>query len=194
MADVSHIRMGVPEQGELGRVLREAGTTMFPQWLYAEPADEAVILWWGIRGAPTQLLEPSDDVTRRRLLPRPIDDWSEAPRGLVLATADARRAAGELAPVLGDDWHAAGDDPLLGARCYRIALGHGFVVLAEPTGVGYAATCLSAFGEGPIAVALDGDDAVGRSTRWNPVSLGPAVYVRAGDAIRAPIFIFLQAG
>lgn len=194
MAEVSHIRMGVPEQGQLNRILREAGTTAFPQWLYAEPADEAEILWWGIRGAPTQLLDQPEDPMRARLLPRPIDDWSEPPRGLVLATADARRAAGELAPVVGDGWHTAGEDPLFGARCYRITLGHGFLVLAEPMGDGYAATCIDTFGEGPIAVALDGDSATGRSTRWNPVTLGPAVYVRAGDAIRAPTFIFLQAG
>lgn len=193
MAEISHVRMGTPEQDTLSRLLREAGTTMFPQWLYAEPADEAEILWWGIRGAPTQLLQRIDDPARRRLLPRPIDDWSEPPRGLVLATADARRAAGELAPVLGEDWHAAGEDPLIGARCYRIAVGHAFVVLAEPIAEGYTATCLSRFGEGPVAIALDGENATGRASRWNPVSLGPAVYVRVGEAIRSPMLIFLQS-
>jgi hypothetical protein len=193
MSEISHVRMGVPEQGQLNRILREAGTTAFPQWLYAEPADEAQILWWGIRGAATQLLEPDEEPERARLLPRPIDDWSEPPRGLVLATAEARRAAGDLRPVLGDDWHAAGEDPLFGARCYRIKVGHGFLVLAEPMGDGYTATCIDRFGEGPIAVALDGLDATGRTTRWNPVSLAPAVYVRIGESIRSPMFIFLQA-
>ena len=31
------------------------------------------------------------------------------------------------------------------------------LVLAEPTAEGYAAACLARFGEGPIAVALDGE-------------------------------------
>ena len=193
MAEISHVRMGLPEQATLSRVLREAGTTMFPQWLYAEPHDEAQILWWGIRGAPTQLLDVPDDAARRGLFPRPSDDWSEAPRGLVLATVDAERAAADLEPVLGSDWHAVPDDPLLAARCYRIALGHGFVVLAEPMAEGYTAACLARFGEGPIGVALDGVAATGRAARDNPVTLGAATYVRIGERT-APLLIFLPAG
>jgi hypothetical protein len=193
MAEISHVRMGVPDQGTLSRVLREAGTTMFPQWLYAEPHDDAQILWWGIRGAPTQLLEVPDDSAKRRLFPRPNDDWSDAPRGLVLATLDAERAAAELEPVMGKDWHAVADDPLLAARCYRIALGHGFMVLAEPMAEGYTAACLARFGEGPIGVALDGSAATGRQVRSNPVTLGPATYVRIGERT-APLLIFLPAG
>ncbi len=193
MGEISHVRMGVPEQETLNRILRESGTTMYPQWLYAEPHDDAAILWWGIRGAPTQLLEVPEGGPRRRLFPRPIDDWSEPPRGLVLATAEAERAAADLEPVLGTDWHSVGDDPLLGARCFRVSLGRGFVVLAEPLGEGYTATCLESNGEGPIAVALDGENAAGRSSRWNPVTLGPAVYVRIDGPVKAPTLLFLTS-
>ena len=44
MPEISHVRIAVPDQGTLSRILREGGTTMFPQWLYAEPGDEARIL------------------------------------------------------------------------------------------------------------------------------------------------------
>lgn len=193
MPEISHVRVAVREQAALNRVLREGGAQSFPQWLYAEPADEAQILWWGIRSAPTQALDvPASDDPRYRLFPRAIDDWTEAPRGLVLATVDADRAVSDLAPALGDAWHDAGHDELLGARCRRITLGRGELVLAEPSDEGYAAACLARFGEGPIAVALDGTTSAGRPATRNPVNDGRATYVRIGPG-PAPILIFLPA-
>jgi len=193
MAEVSHVRIAVPDQGVLNRILREGGAQLFPQWLYAEPGDEARMLWWGVRAAPTQLLDvpPADDA-RLGIFPHPIDDWTEAPRGLVLATVDADRAHNDLAPALGDGWHAVDDDELLGARCWRLTLGRGELVLAEPATEGYTAACLARYGEGPIAIALDGTTSAGRTAQTNPVSGGPATYVRIGPAT-APTIIFLPA-
>lgn len=194
MPEVSHVRMAVPEQATLNRVLREGGAQSFPQWLYAEPGDDPRFLWWGVRGAPTQMLDiPDADDARFGLFPRPVDDWTEAPRGLVLATVDLERAQRDLAPALGDDWHDAGDDEALGARCRRLRLARSVLVLAEPATEGHAAACLARFGEGPIAVALDGMMASGRAVRTNPVGNGPATYVRLGPGT-APTLIFLPAG
>jgi hypothetical protein len=190
MPEISHIRFAVPEQGPLNRILREGGAQLFPQWLYAEPGPEPRILWWGVRGAPTQMLEVSDDPDRIALFPRPIDDWTEAPRGLVLATADADRAAGELAPALGETWFETGEDEVLGARCRRTTLGRSVLVLAEPLPDGYVAACLDRFGEGPVAVVLDGTALAGRQVTRNPVTDGPATYVRIGPGT-APTLIFL---
>ena len=193
MPEISHVRMTVLEQGTLNRILREGGAQSFPQWLYAEPGAEPRILWWGVRGGQTQMLEVPDATDPRAgLFPRPIDDWTEAPRGLVLATVDLERAAADLAPALGEGWHDADHDAVLGARCRRLHLGRGELVLAEPAGEGYAAACLARFGEGPIAVALDGTTVTGRAARANPVSGGPATYVRIGPGT-APTLIFLPA-
>ena len=193
MPEISHVRIAVPDQGSLGRFLREGGAQSFPQWLYAEPGDEARIRWWGVRGAPTQLLDlPAPDDARAGLFPRPVDDWAEAPRGLVLATVDAERAHADLAPALGTGWHDVGDDEVLGARCWRLTLGHSELILAEPSVEGYAAACLARFGEGPIAVVLDGTTTAGRTAATNPVSSGPATYVRIGPGT-SPTLIFLPA-
>ncbi|HET9879540.1 MAG TPA: hypothetical protein VFQ81_09575 [Candidatus Limnocylindria bacterium] len=192
MADISHVRIAVPEQSELNRILREGGAQSFPQWLYAEPGDEARLLWWGVRGAATQLLAVPDDPARRALFPRAIDDWGEAPRAVVLATVDADRAVDDLAPALGTTWTDAGTDELLGARCRRMTLGRSHLVLAEPSTEGYVAACLGRFGEGPIAVALDGTTTAGRSVPRSPVSDGPATYVRIGPGT-APTLVFLPA-
>ena len=193
MPEVSHVRFAVRDQATLSRVLREGGAQSFPQWLYAEPADDDRIMWWGIRSAPTQFLDvPAADDPRYGLFPRAVDDWTEAPRGLVLATVDSDRAAADLAPALGDAWHDTGTDELLGAQCRRMTLGRGELVLAEPSTEGYAAACLARFGEGPIAVALDGTTAAGRPVRVNPVSSGPATYVRIGPGA-SPTLIFLPA-
>src|SRR3546814_15684243 len=54
------------------------------------------------------------------------------------------------------------------------------LVLAEPTGDGYAAACLAKSGEGPIAVALDGTTTTGRAATANPITDGPATYLRIG--------------
>jgi hypothetical protein len=193
MPEISHVRIGVPEQRALNRILREGGAQSFPQWLYAEPASDAHIVWWGIRGAPTQVLSAPDEQARARLFPRPVDDWTEAPRGLVLATVDTERAIADLAPALGSDWHDAGADAQLGARCRSLVLGRSILVLAEPETEGYAAACLARFGEGPIAVALDGTTEVGRPATTNPVTGGRATYVRIGPG-PAPTLIFLPAG
>ena len=193
MPEVSHVRIAVPEQADLNRILREGGAQSFPQWLYAEPGEEARILWWGVRSAPIEMLDlpPADDA-RFGLFPRPVDDWTQAPRGLVLATVDAERAHADLAPALGNAWHAVGDDEILGARCWRMTLGRSELVLAEPNAEGYTAACLARFGEGPIAVALDGTTASGRAARTNPVGSGPATYVRIGPGT-SPTLIFLPA-
>lgn len=194
MAEISHVRIAVPEQATLGRILREGGAQLFPQWLYAEPGDEARILWWGIREAPIQTLDvPDPEDPRHGLFPRAVDDWTEAPRGLVVATVELDRAAAELEPAVGDAWHEAGIDDLLGARCRRLTLERSELVLAEPVTEGYAAACLARYGEGPIAMALDGTAASGRATRTNPVTNGPATYVRLGPTT-APTLIFLPAG
>jgi hypothetical protein len=193
MPEVSHVRIAVPEQATLNRILREGGAQSFPQWLYAEPGDPR-ILWWGIRAAQVQLLEvpPSDD-PRAGLFPRAVDDWTDAPRGLVLATADLDRAAADLAPAIGDTWHEAGADAALSASCRRMQLGRGVLVLASPTGDGYAASCLAQLGEGPIAVALDGASESGSRVTSNPITGGAASYVRLGPGT-APTLIFLPPG
>ena len=194
MPEISHVRIEVPDQGSLNRILREGGAQQFPQWLYAEPGDDARIVWWGVRAAPTQMLDvPPPDDARHRLFPRPIDDWTEAPRGLVLVTADAARASQDLEPALGAAWHDAGTDDVIAARCRRMTLGRSELVLAEPTGEGYAAACLERYGEGPVGVALDGTTAAGRRAITNPVVPGPATYVRLGSGT-APWLIFLPAG
>jgi hypothetical protein len=194
MPEVSHVRIAVPDQATLNRVLREGGAQSFPQWLYAEPADDARILWWGVRDAEAQLLDvPAAEDPRFGLFPRAVDDWTEAPRGLVLATVDADRAAADLAPALGDAWHDAGTDDQLGARCRRMTLGRGELVLAEPSSEGYVAACLARFGEGPVAAALDGTSSVGHPATTNPVSGGRATYVRIGPGT-APTLIFLSVG
>lgn len=194
MAEISHVRIAVPEQGTLNRILREGGAQLFPQWLYAEPGDPPRILWWGLRGAPLHMLEvPATDDARHGLFPRAVDDWTEAPRAIVLATVDTERARTDLEPVLGSAWHDAGSDELLGARCVSAALGRSTVILAEPSTEGYVAACLAQFGEGPIAVALDGTSSFGRAVRSNPVTRGPATYVRLGSRPSAPTLIFLPA-
>jgi hypothetical protein len=193
MPEISHVRMAVPDQASLNRILREGGAQLFPQWLYAEPGEEPRILWWGMRGAPLQMLDvPAADDPRHGLFPRAVDDWTEAPRGLVVATIDTDRAISDLEPALGSSWHAAIDDEVLGARCRRLELGRSALVLAEPATEGYAAACLARFGEGPIAMALDGTALAGRAARTNPVDGGPATYVRIGPA-SAPTLIFLPA-
>ena len=192
MAEITHVRLAVPEQATLNRLLREGGAQSFPQWLYAEPGDEPRILWWGVRGAQLQLIEVPDDPARAGLFPRPVDDWTETPRGVIVATLDADRAAADLAPALGDAWTDAGDDAVLGARCRHLTLGRGTLVLAEPSTEGYAAACLARFGEGPIGVALDGTTAVGTQVLVNPVTGGPGAWVRIGPRT-APYLLFLPA-
>ncbi len=193
MPEISHVRIAVPDQGDLHRMLREGGAQSFPQWLYAEPGDVARIAWWGVRSAPTQLLDvPATEDARYNLFPRPVDDWTEAPRGLVLATVDADRARADLEPAFGKAWHDGRADEILGAQCWRITLGRSELVLAEPTTEGYLAACLARFGEGPVAVALDGSTAAGHAARTNPVTGGPATYVRIGPGA-SPTLIFLPA-
>jgi hypothetical protein len=193
MPEISHVRIAVPEQGPLNRILREGGAQLFPQWLYAEPGDEARFLWWGVRGAQVQMLEvPEAEDARHGLFPRAVDDWTEAPRGLVVATVDMDRAIADLEPALGSAWRDPTDDAALGARCRRLELGRSELLLAEPTTEGYAAACLARFGEGPIAMALDGTALAGRAVTTNPVDGGPATYVRLGPGT-APTLIFLPA-
>jgi hypothetical protein len=193
MPEISHVRIAVTDQASLNRILREGGSQLFPQWLYAEPGPEPRILWWGIRGASTTMLDvPADDDARHGLFPRPVDDWTEAPRALVLATVDTERAIEDLAPAVGAAWTDAGEDEVLEARCRRLNLGRSDLILAEPMGEGYTAACLARFGEGPIAMALDGTTTFGRMVTRNPVTGGAATYVRLGPKT-APVFIFIPA-
>jgi hypothetical protein len=74
-----------------------------------------------------------------------------------------------------------------------MALGRSVLVLAEPTTEGFAAACLARYGEGPIAVALDGTTDAGRATTTNPASGGRATYMLIGPKT-APFLIFLPAG
>jgi hypothetical protein len=194
MPEISHVHLAVPDQATLNRIFREGGAQAFPQWVSTEFAERPRITWYGMRGVLMINVEPPDDPARRGLWPQPFDDWSEPPRGVVLATVDAARAATDLAPVVGADatWWETGEDPLLVATCRRTTLGRSVLVLAEPTGEGYVAACLARFGEGPVAVALDGTTSVGKAATTNPVSDGPARYVRLGEA-DAPTLIFLPA-
>jgi hypothetical protein len=194
MVEISHVHLAVPEQAPLSRIFREGGAQSFPQWLSTEFGERSRIAWYGVRGALMINIEAPEDDTRRGLWPRPVDDWAEPPRGVILATVDAQRAAADLAPVIGEGaaWFETGEDPLLKATCRRTTLGRSSLVLAEPSGEGYIAACLARFGEGPVAVVLDGTTKVGRPVDANPVSDGPARYVRLG-APDAPTLIFLPA-
>ena len=198
MPEISHVRIAVPVQGVLNRILREGGAQLFPQWLYAEPGAEPRILWWGIRGS---LAPPAMDEAgiSPGLVPREVDDWTEAPRGLIVATVDAQpaiRFGQTRAPA-----HGSTETPAMRgiARAWgapitllvwRLVLGRSVLVLAEPLTEGYVAACLARFGEGPIAVALDGAPATGRPALRNPVSDGMATYVRIAPKT-APTLIFL---
>jgi hypothetical protein len=194
MPELSHVHLVVSDLATLNRIFREGGAQAFPQWLSTDYADRAHIDWYGMRGVLMVNIEPPGDRARRGLWPRPHDDWSEPPRGVVLATVDANRAAQDLAPVVGADatWWQTGEDPILGATCRRTTVGRSVLVLAEATAEGYVAACLARFGEGPVAVALDGTTAVGKAVAANPVSDGPARYVRLGEP-DAPTLIFLPA-
>jgi hypothetical protein len=192
MSEITHVRIEVPEQAKLNRLLREGGAQAFPQFLYAEPGTEPRIVWWGVRGAELHLVDVPDDPARAGLFPRANDDWTETPRGLILATVDLDRAQADLSPALGNDWFDCGEDAVLGATCRRLPLGRGMLVLAQPITEGYAAACLARFGEGPIAVALDGTSSLGTDVTTNPVSDGPASWVRIGPRT-APYLLFLPA-
>jgi hypothetical protein len=190
MPEVSHVRLAIPEQAVLNRILREGGAQSFPQWLYAEPGPEAQIRWWGVRGLAADAPDEADEHASG-LVPRAVDDWTDAPRGLILATVDADRAAAELEPFIGSGWHDAGTDEYLGATCRRLRLGRGEVVLAEPATEGYLAACLARWGEGPVAVALDGIATAGRPSPHTPVG-GQGTWLRSGPG-PAPAFLFLGA-
>lgn len=192
MPEITHVRIAVTEQAPLYRLLREGGAQAFPQFLYAEPGEEPRMLWWGVRGGELHLMDVPDDPARAGLFPRANDDWTETPRGLILATVDLDRAEADLSPALGSAWFDAGEDAILGARCRRLPLGRGILVLAQPTTEGYTAACLARFGEGPIAVALDGTSEVGTEVTTNPVGGGPAAWVRIGPRT-APYLLFLPA-
>lgn len=190
MPEISHVRFEVPELSTFNQVLRSGGAQMFPQWLAADIGKGPRIAWWGLRDAPPYYFEESDDPARAGLFPHNFDDWTEAPRGLILATVDADRAAADLATLVGDEWVEVGDDPYIGASCRRLQLVRSVLVLAEPNTEGYAAAFLARNGEGPMAVALDGMTPAGRNVNTNPVSDGPATWVRLG-AKPAPALLFL---
>lgn len=194
MPEISHVHLAVPDLTTLNRIIREGGAQSFPQWLSTDFGERARIEWYGMQGVLMVNSRPPDDPARAGLWPRPVDDWTEPPRGVLLATVDAERAMEDLKPVVGAEatWWETGEDPLLTATCRRTTLGRSVLVLAEPTGEGYVAACLARFGEGPVAVALDGTTNVGKAVDANPVSDGPARYVRLGEP-DAPTLIFLPA-
>ena len=109
MPELSHVHLAVPDLATLNRIFREGGAQAFPQWLSTDYADRARIDWYGMRGVLMVNIEPPEDATLRGLWPRPYDDWTEPPRGVVLATVDASRAATDLAPVVGNG-NLAGDE------------------------------------------------------------------------------------
>jgi hypothetical protein len=187
MPEVSHVRLAMPEQAVLNRILREGGAQSFPQWLYAEPGAEPRILWWGVRGMTADVPHDADSA----LVPRAVDDWTDAPRAVILATVEADRAAAELEPFVGTGWHDTGTDEYLGATCRRLRLGRGDLVLAEPSTEGYVAACLARWGEGPVAVALDGIATAGRLVPQTPVGTA-GTWLRLGPGA-APTFLFLGA-
>lgn len=191
MPEVSHVRLAVPEQAVLNRILREGGAQSFPQWLYAEPGAEARILWWGVRGMTADVPDEASDEATAGLFPRPVDDWTDPPRGVIVATVDAERAAVDLAPFVGSGWHDIGSDDYLGARCQRLRLGRGALVLAEPATEGYLAACLARWGEGPVAVALDGIASAGQNAPHTPLG-GAGTWLRLGPGA-APALLFMGA-
>jgi len=193
MPEISHVHFEVPALSAFNQTLRLGGAQSFPQWLAADSGGGPRISWWGLRDAPPYNFDASDDPARAALWPRNFDDWTEAPRGLVLATADADRAAADLASLIGEDWFDVGDDAYLGAHCRRLRLGRSLLVLAEPNTDGYVAASLATHGEGPMAVALDGRTSAGRKTHSNPVTDGPATWVRLGPK-PAPLLIFIPPG
>ncbi len=69
MTEISHVRLMVPDQATLNRILREGGAQSFPQWLYAEPGEETRLLWWGVREARSMGVAPADDDPRSSPLP-----------------------------------------------------------------------------------------------------------------------------
>ena len=87
----------------------------------------------------------------------------------------------------------SGDDAVLAASCRRIRLGRGELLLAQPSGKGYAADCLAAFGDGPIAVAIDGTSISGRQVSTNPVTGAPAAWKRLAPTTTTPLILFLPA-
>jgi hypothetical protein len=193
MPEISHVRLAVPEQAALNRILREGGAQSFPQWLYAEPGADARILWWGVRGIGADAPEADSEeaAATAGLFPRAVDDWTDPPRAVILATVDADRAASDLAPHIGSGWHDAGTDEYLGAACRRLRLGRGDLVLAEPVTEGYVAGCLARWGEGPVAVALDGTASAGHQSARTPLGAS-GTWLRLGPGV-APAFLFLGA-
>ena len=71
MPEISHVRMTVPDQSTLNRVLREGGAQQFPQWLYAEPGTESRMTSWGLRGRSAS---DARHPTGRRRETRPVSD------------------------------------------------------------------------------------------------------------------------
>ena len=69
----------------------------------------------------------------------------------------------------------------------------GELLLAQPNGDGYAADCLAAYGEGPVAVAIDGTTLGGRQVSTNAVSGGPAAWKRLAPTTTTPLILFLPA-
>jgi hypothetical protein len=120
-----------------------------------------------------------------------VEGRDSGPRGLILATLDADRATFDLAPILGGTWTDAGDEPVLGGRCRVAELGEARLVLAEPTTEGSLAACLARFGEGPVALAIDGRTDAGREVASNPLNGGPARWIRLGQGTAPYLLVVL---
>ena len=150
MPEISHVRIVAPDQAGLNRILRELGAQSFPQWMYAEPGEQARILWWGVRAAPVSFLH----VPAAAMMPASgsfLGRSTTGPRRRVAsfwATVDVERAKVQTwSWPWGSDWHEVGDDRILGAHCWRMTLDRSELVLAEPIAEGYTAACLARLGE-----------------------------------------------
>ena len=190
MPEISHVRIAIPDQGVLQRILREGGAQLFPQWLYSEAGPEPRIAWWGLRGRRPALRART--ARERRLLPRPVDDWTEAPRGLVLGDRRCGPRCGGSRTA-----HRLTHGPTPGrTRCSaRSAAGS---CSAERAGDGPTDDRrVRRWVPRPLRRGADRGRAgrrpdAGRSVLTNPVSGGPATYARIG-AGAAPMLIFLPA-
>ncbi len=191
MPEISQVRLTVPVETTLQHLMREGGAIGWPGWLSVETGTQPRIAWWGVSGLGADLPDRLEALPSN-LFPRLHSAGSASPRGLVLGTVDADRAASDLARLLGTAWDEAADDPVLGARCRVAQLGAGRLVLAEPSTEGYLAACLARFGEGPVAIAIDGSVDEGQLAATNPVNGGPASWVRLGRGT-APYLLFVAA-
>jgi len=155
--------------------MRRAGLAARPEWLIVESGHGPRIGWWSVTRTAGH-----DAPDAGGLAPRLADGRGPGPRGVILASVDLERAARELLDLVDGSWEAIPDDPVLGARCLSGKIGAGRLILVEPLTEGYAAAYLARWSEGPIGVAVDTDGLPDKVVPANPISDGPAGWVRVG--------------